>query len=190
MFIVITGPSASGKSVFAARLSRELGIPFFTKDRLKIALSEHVKPDDPDEARLVLSHATGGALFCIAESLLDAGVPFILEANFRQYECDRINAMVASRGCKCLAYLFAGDLHALAKRFIEREKTAERHESLRLPGFVPDHELYARQFEEFVDIRLDTEVVKVDATGFESIDFDGLVSTAREFLRGGVECRS
>jgi len=182
MFIVITGPSASGKSAFAARLARDLGTPLFTKDNIKIALSEHILLDDPVKARQVLSRATSNVMFSVADSMLAAGMPFILEANFRQYECDRINAMISSYGCKCLTYLFAGDLHALARRFIERERTAERHTSLKIPDFLPVQDVYAKQFEEFVNVTVNSDRIYVDATNFESIDFENLVESARSFM--------
>ncbi|MCL2851670.1 MAG: ATP-binding protein [Defluviitaleaceae bacterium] len=183
MLIVITGPSASGKSAFAARLAHELGIPFFTKDTLKIALSEHVAFEDPNETRHVLSRATSGVMFSVAESMLAAGAPCILEANFRQFECDHINGIISRYKCRCLTYLFAGDLHALARRFIERETTSERHENLRLPDFKPDQEYISRSFEQFVNVAIDSNTIRVDATSFKNIDFESLIDKARNFMQ-------
>ena len=182
MFIVITGPSASGKSTFAACLSHELGIPAFTKDDMKIALSRHITHHSPNELRRMLSKATSSAMFSAAESMLAANVPFILEANFRQYECDHINDIILRHGCKCLTYLFTGDLNTLARRFIEREQTS-RHTSLRLPNFNADQAFYAKEFEEFVNIRISSSMIQVDSTCFASINFNNLIESARKFMK-------
>ncbi|MDR0819271.1 MAG: ATP-binding protein [Oscillospiraceae bacterium] len=175
--IIVTGCPASGKTTFAQMLSNELDIPCFSKDLIKIALSEYIPISNQEESSR-LSKATVNAMFSVAESLMAVNAPFILEANFRQYEGNRINELLAKYNYRCLTYLFGGDLKILGKRFVERDKTDERRNANKMFDLVEDYDLYPELFKEFVGITIGENTVNVDATTFENIDFAYLIRLA------------
>ena len=79
--IVICGYLASGKSTFALRLARELNVPYLIKDTFKSAICRDL-PIEDRSASSRFSAATFNAMLYVAERLMEAGAPVILEGNF------------------------------------------------------------------------------------------------------------
>ncbi|WP_228942383.1 GNAT family N-acetyltransferase [Nocardioides sp. Leaf374] len=75
MHVVVSGPPAVGKSSFASRLARELGLPLLAKDVLKHALRRSLDPDGGDdvEASRRLGRASVRALVDLAEASVAEG---------------------------------------------------------------------------------------------------------------------
>ena len=65
MYVVVTGPPASGKSSLAPVLTTELGWPLLAKDSIKAGLVESLGADGPDESRR-LGAAAVRALLALA----------------------------------------------------------------------------------------------------------------------------
>jgi predicted kinase len=65
MFVVVTGPPASGKSTLAPALARELGLPLVAKDTIKDALMSVLPVPDVDASRQ-LGTAAVAAMFAVA----------------------------------------------------------------------------------------------------------------------------
>ena len=78
LFVVVSGPPASGKSTLAPVLARDLGLPLVAKDTIKDALmSELAVPDV--EASQQLGRAAVAAMLAVgAESPVGA----VIESNF------------------------------------------------------------------------------------------------------------
>ena len=79
--IVIQGYLAAGKSTFARQLSTALKVPCFVKDTFKSALCESIELASREESSR-FSAVTFDGLLYIAEQMLEAGQPLILEGNF------------------------------------------------------------------------------------------------------------
>ena len=65
MFVLVTGPPASGKSTLAAALADALGLPLLAKDTLRAGLVEALGADDLEDSRR-LGRAAVRALLAVA----------------------------------------------------------------------------------------------------------------------------
>jgi predicted nucleotidyltransferase len=79
--ILVAGCVAAGKTTFALKLSKELNIPCFNKDLIKIELGKEI-PVKTREESLMLSRATFNIMIYILENFMMTGKPLILESNF------------------------------------------------------------------------------------------------------------
>ena len=65
MYVLVTGPPASGKSTLAAALATELGVPLLAKDTIKAGLVEAFGANGPEQSR-ELGRAAVRALLAVA----------------------------------------------------------------------------------------------------------------------------
>ena len=68
MYVVVTGPPASGKSTLSRELARELSLPLLAKDTIKQALVETLGAADVEQSRLLGSAAVDVLLAVAAEA--------------------------------------------------------------------------------------------------------------------------
>ncbi|MDR1641940.1 MAG: ATP-binding protein [Clostridiales bacterium] len=179
--LIVTGSPAAGKTAFAQTLSKRLSIPLLCKDQMKIALYEYLAFENQAQSRQ-LSKATVNVMLSAAESLMQCRIPLIMEANFRQEEAEKIQALILQHSYKALTYLFEGDPRVLGKRFIDRDRTDERHPANRTFDVEQDLGKYEKLFREFSVFDAGGETAKVDATNFASIDYEALVAMAERIL--------
>ena len=112
--IVIQGYLAAGKSTFARQLSTALKVPCFVKDTFKSALCESIELASREESSR-FSAVTFDGLLYIAEQMLEAGQPLILEGNFtppgvkKKDEAGALQALLRRYHCRSLAFRFTGD---------------------------------------------------------------------------------
>ncbi len=111
--IVIQGYLAAGKSTFARQLSTALKVPCFVKDTFKSALCESIELASREESSR-FSAVTFDGLLYIAEQMLEAGQPLILEGNFtppgvkKKDEAGALQALLRRYHCRSLAFRFTG----------------------------------------------------------------------------------
>ena len=80
LFVVVSGPPASGKSTLAPALAAELGLPLVAKDTIRDALMSVLPVPDVDASRQ-LGRAPVAAMFAVAaESPCGA----VIESNFHR----------------------------------------------------------------------------------------------------------
>lgn len=78
VFVVVSGPPASGKSTLAPVLARELGLPLVAKDTIKDALMSVLPVPDVEASRQLGRGAVAAMLAVAAESPIGA----VIESNF------------------------------------------------------------------------------------------------------------
>jgi predicted kinase len=78
LFVVVSGPPASGKSTLAPALAGELRLPLFAKDTIKDALMSVLPVPDVDASRQLGRAAVAALLAMAAESPCGA----VVESNF------------------------------------------------------------------------------------------------------------
>lgn len=167
LFVVVSGPPASGKSTVAPVIARGLGLPLLAKDVIKEALFEVLGAGDVQESRR-LGTAAVGVMLALAE-FMPAGAVF--ESNFyRRRARPLLSALpgkVVEVFCRC-----------------ERDVAEERYRrraSTRAAGHFDDQ----RQPEELWDEDISNPVaggwpvVEVDTNG--PLDAAALLGRLREF---------
>lgn len=193
--IIVAGYLAAGKTTFSLRLSKELGLPVFCKDLLKIALSRSLPVNNRDESKR-LSAATFDAMAFITERFMETGRPLIIEANFvmtanhnglREGDC--LKALTVRYGYQILTYVFHGDIDILCERFNEREKRPERGDANRAESLY-DCGQFAQTVIPLGDFDIGGQVIRIDTTDFKTINFDRHIETARKFLGETAHTRS
>ena len=184
--ILIEGYLASGKSAFALRLSRQIGVPYLMKDTFKSALCE--KASIPDRAaRSLFSSITFDAMMYVTERMFESGYPIILEGNFvpagvkSTDEAGTIRQLIKAYRYTPLTFKFAGDTRVLYERFVEREKTPERGRANQI-GHDISYETFDGWCHGLDSFDAGGEIVKVDTTDFSKVDFEYCIELARRFM--------
>jgi len=169
LMIIITGPSAAGKTILSKNLANKFNLPLINKDEIKEMLFNHLGVKDEEWAvRLGVTSFELSYLF--AEKLCETGKAFIIEGNFEDKFAAKIFSILKDTyNYKTLQlYCHAPD-EILYKRYIERDTSGDRH---------PGHIIKINGLEEFkkrvtsknfcltID---DCITIDIDTTNFEDI---------------------
>ena len=184
--IIIEGYLASGKSTFALQLSKLINVPYLIKDTFKIALCKNVFVTNRDESRL-FSAVTFDAMMYVTERMFETGNPIIIEGNFvpagikKVDEAGLIKTLICKYDYTPLTFKFSGDTQILYKRFIEREKTAERGQVNKI-GVEISYDDFDKWCHDLDNFDVGGKVVKIDTTDFATVDFNKYFECARQFM--------
>lgn len=195
--ILLAGPPASGKSVLAARLGRELGIPVFSKDGFKERLFDRLGFSCREE-KVALGFAAADILRDCAKAMLDAGRPFLLENNFETATKADFAALLRGYDCTPVVLRLEVEPQVLYRRFCERDRSPERHRghvvNTCYPETTPGEEPKVIPFADFcrgmrergfLDFTLTDEIpsarlITLDTTDFSRVDYDDLFRRIKE----------
>ncbi|MCL2280799.1 hypothetical protein FWC31_02850 [Candidatus Saccharibacteria bacterium] len=184
--IIIGGHFASGKSTFALRLSKELNIPYLTKDTLKSAICTNIPIRSREESKR-FSAVAFNVMMYVVERFLETDHPIIIESNFVPHgvkeidEAGVIKKLIDKYDYQSLTYKFVGDMQILYKRCMEREKLHQHGEANKLwSDFTYDY--FERYCHNLDDFHIDGEIITIDTTDFDKVNFDAHIETARQFI--------
>ena len=191
--IIINGYPAAGKTTFAMRLSEECKIPYLAKNTFKNAVSASASVTDPSESSR-FSAITFDAMMYVTERLLEVEKPLIIEGSFAAHgftksdgsrkvdEAAVIKALIDKYDYTPLTYIFVGDTRVLYERFLERENLNERGANAWIGELTHDYfSEICRHQERF---NIGGELIKIDTTDFEKVDFESHIEAARLFILG------
>lgn len=103
LFVVVSGPPASGKSTLAPPLARELQLPLVAKDTIKDALMSVLPVPDVDASRQ-LGRAAVAAMLAVAAA---SSVGAVIESNFYRtvaiHDLALLPGRVVEVFCRCTA---------------------------------------------------------------------------------------
>lgn len=137
LFVVVSGPPASGKSTLAPEIARRLGLPLVAKDILKDALISVLDVPTVEASRTVGTAAVAAMLAVAAHAPQGA----VLESNFyRSVAADRLRALpgrIIEVFCQC-------DREVAGERYRRRARRHPREghfDALRTPEELCNDEL-------------------------------------------------
>jgi len=176
--ILICGYCAAGKSTFARRLSQELNIPYFEQDTIDETIcdgfgreSKVYKMGSENVAYDIILH--------IAERFMQTGKPCILESIFGLKRIDEIKKLFEKYNYECLLFVFKGDPEVMFDRYVERDKSGERHWI-----HNPAHRgwfMNEMPKEKLEEAEVEQKII-VDTTSFEKVDYEALFAAAKKFI--------
>ncbi len=184
--IIIEGYMASGKSTFALELSRKLSLPYLMKDTFKTALCQSFFLTSREESKKFSAIAFDGMMYAV-ERLFEVGLPVIIEANFVPYGSKKVDEekiiknLIEKYGYTSLTFKFFGNTEVLLRRFTEREGSAERGQANRM-GFIPTLKEFESLCHNLDAFNVGGDVVKINTTNFDKVDFNSHYKTAEKFL--------
>lgn len=176
LMIIIAGMPASGKTTFANYLSATLHIPLVCKDRLKEILWDRIHYDGTLREE---SQKYGGAAYDLSfhfcEELMKCGVPLIFESNLGANCPPTLEKLVEQYGYKVITVLFDGDVNVIHQRFVQRDRTEERHPGLVSGMRFDSADEFAKQTAACRGFSYWDHVIRVDTTDFEKVSYDEIV---------------
>jgi predicted kinase len=173
LLIIISGPPCTGKTTLGKKIKDEFRLPFVSRDDIKESLFDSLGWSDR-EWSIKLGVASYKLLYKNIESLLSAGVSFIVESNFKPaYDNERFLNLKKKYDFETFQIMCSANGEILFERFKIRSESGERH-----PGHV-DH----LNYDEFKDTllkggheKLDIggKVFDIDTSDFNTINYDKL----------------
>lgn len=184
VLILIAGMPGVGKTRFANYLSEKLQIALICKDKLKEIIWDKVHYDTSirTESKIYAGLAYDLS-FYFCEMLMGTSQPVIFESNFTKLGGDIFQPMVQKYGYKVINILFDGDSQVIHKRFVERDKTSERHPGLVSNGFFDDFEVFEKAAQACGGFKYGDVIINVDATDFSKISYDDLVEKVLSYKK-------
>ncbi|MCM1304185.1 MAG: ATP-binding protein [Lachnospiraceae bacterium] len=189
--ILVAGMPATGKSTVAKAVAERFKLPVISKDSIKEQLFDHVGFQSREE-KVNLGIASMKIMYYVAEQLMKAGQPFILENNFEASE-NGIKLLLEKYQYPALTLSLTGDYPVIYRRFLERDKSPERHRGHVVNDCYPEKGKTAPEkakapvlsFEQYVqrmrkrgfdDFRVDGGLIRIDTTDFAQIDLEEIFS--------------
>lgn len=195
--ILVTGIPASGKSMLAEKLSSNLGLPWFSKDRIKEELYDTIGFTSRAE-KVRLGIASMEVLYYLAEQMMQCGKSFILENNFEADSRPGLVRLLERYGYRTLTLRLTGDYAHIYERFVQREHSPLRHPGhvtnsrySREEGAAPSPTITLEQYISAIRAReMDSfdaggQVITVDTTDFSRVDWDKLYQEIESFCMDG-----
>ncbi len=192
--ILLAGLPAVGKTTFSRFISKELCIPAISKDYIKEILFDSLGFQSRAE-KVRLGDASRDVMYGMAEEFMRLELPVILENNFDRNSKAHLEDLISQYGYDCITVLFEGETEAIYRRFIARN-----HSSLRHPGHItnqcyplkdnmePVSDMTLEQFRDIAahsgiaDFCIGKELIRVDATDIEAVDYKGILGRIKETL--------
>ena len=193
--ILVAGVPASGKSTMAAYLAKQLGLPMFSKDRIKEQLFDDLGFRSRDEKNR-LGVAAMNIQYIAAEQLMEQGMPFILENNFEHISKDGLMRLLEKYHYTAITVMMAGEMQAIYQRFLARDKSPERHRGHVVNTCYPEpegqqsevpimtYEDFAQRFHQrgMDTFRANGPIITVDATDIAHVDREALILQLQEII--------
>lgn len=194
--ILVTGIPAAGKSTMAEALAEHLKLPAISKDTIKEFLYDNVGFQSREE-KVNLGIASMEIMYYVAEQLMKARQPFILENNFESSECG-IKTLLAKYQYPALTITLTGDYKVIYQRFLERDLSPERHrghvvndcypekkkrspEELRATAISYENFIHSVEKRGFDTFFVEGRRIKVDTTDFSKIDMEKIIIQIEEW---------
>lgn len=173
-------------------MSKKLKLPVISKDTIKELLFDNVGFQSRAE-KVKLGIASMEIMYYVADQLMKAGQPFILENNFEYSSEHGMKTLLEKYQYSALTITLTGDYKVIYQRFLERENSPDRHRGHVVNDCYPErkennqetlkpktitYENFVRGIEKrgFDAFCADGRQIKVDTTDFSEINMEELFS--------------
>ncbi len=180
--IITTGRPAAGKSTLSKWLSKELGMPFVSKDNVREVLFNRLGWKDRKWAQM-LGRTSVDIMFYFAETQLEAGCSLILDNSFDpSLSAARFQALKTKYGVETIQIVCNSDRDTLFNRFRERAKTGNRH-----PGHGDDDVLdelrtYLAKEQSLV-MDIGGSIIEIDTTDFSKVNYQAILNEVKSAMQ-------
>ena len=180
--IITTGRPAAGKSTLSKWLSKELGMPFVSKDNVREVLFNGLGWKDRKWAQM-LGRTSVDIMFYFAETQLEAGCSLILDNSFDpSLSAARFQALKTKYGVETIQIVCNSDRDTLFNRFRERAKTGNRH-----PGHGDDDVLdelrtYLAKEQSLV-MDIGGSIIEIDTTDFSKVNYQAILNEVKSAMQ-------
>lgn len=185
LLIIIAGMPASGKTTFAKHLSNTLRLPLVCKDRLKEIIWERVKYDGTIQEE---SQKYGGVAYDLSfhfcEELMKSDAAFVFESNLGATCPPTLEKLVEQYDYKVITVLFDGDVDVIHRRFVERDRTEERHPGLVSGTRFDSAEEFAKRTAPCRAFSYGDHMIRVDTTDFNAVPYEEIIREIRDVGSG------
>ncbi len=124
--VLVCGMPAAGKTTIARYLSKNLGLPMFSKDEIKERLYDTVGFGSRAE-KVALGVGAMEAMYYAASQVMAVGGSVILENNFENASLPGLRALLKSFDCRPVAVMLTGNVKMIYQRFLQRDLSPQRH---------------------------------------------------------------
>jgi adenylate kinase family enzyme len=179
--IIISGPSCTGKTTLAKKISENFNIPFITKDGIKELLFKDLGWSDREWSKK-LGTASYSILHYFLESMLAVNKPLIIESNFKsEFESKIILDKITKYNYLPIQIMCQCDGQILFERFKKRSESGQRH-----PGHCD-----TSNYDEFKEILLKGkfeplaiggEIIIFDSTDLNNLDYESVLTKVKKFI--------
>ena len=179
LMIIVTGPSASGKTTLSKKLARKFKLPSICKDEVKELLFDCLGTKD-EEWGMSLGAASFDLLYLFVEKLCLTGKTFIVEGNFQnKYAAKTFSEIITKHNYKAVQVYCHAPVEILYDRYTNRDNSGDRH---------PGHIIQIGGLEEFKsrvcggNFKLDIEgcvTLEIDTTKFEDTNLEQIYDALR-----------
>jgi predicted kinase len=188
LVVLVSGAPGTGKTALLRELAPRLGLPVIAKDDIKESLGDTLGTSDLAWSKR-LGAATWELLFLLYEKLLEGGTSFIAESNFSTHNNQARFRSLMERFPFVPVEVYCFTDHAtIAERLRGRQARRERHavhHSAEFEATVTDEQI-AELLPPLGHVPLDLSehVLRVDTSGPEPLDLDGIVTYIRGVADG------
>lgn len=174
--ILVTGHPASGKSTLSKRLAADLHQPFISRDLFKEVLFETLEP-----RHLSLGQASWALLHATMERLMEAGISFIVDANYRPVPGRQdVQSLTQRYPYQLIEVELTAPPPVLMTRFYARVKQGQRH---------PVHQ-DAERMQEFsvrlqtpyAGLHIATDIITIDTSRPDASYYPSLITHLKEAI--------
>jgi predicted kinase len=181
ILVIVCGPSGTGKTTLAEKLSSKYNLPLIYKDGLKEILFDNLGIKDRAWSR-VLGNASHNLLNHISEQLLKTNISHIIEAPFMaEYENKRLCKLKEVYNFIPIQIQLRSDRAVIFKRMKQRVSNQARH-----PGHSDDKisvEQIPNLIEGYAPLEIGGVLHSLDTTDFNKVDLINVFKSLDEYLK-------
>lgn len=191
--ILVTGIPAAGKSTMAAFLSKKLGLPVISKDKIKELMYDDIEFHSREE-KVKLGIASMNIMYYMATQLMKNNQPFILENNFEKISKEPLLQILEKYSYTAITVTLTGNYRKIYERFVERNNSPDRHRGHVVndsyPEKNPNRSVKPISYENFVNGIIDRGMdsfaangphIVLDTTDFNKIHIETLIKKINDY---------